>query len=85
MPTIDIYTSSTCPYCIQAKKLLEAKNVSYNEKLVDANPEYIAEAVKRSGGRRTVPQIFISDTHVGGYDEMAELEKKGALDAMLTG
>lgn len=85
MPQIDIYTSSACPYCIQAKKLLEAKNVSYNEKLVDTNPEYIAEAMKRSGGRRTVPQIFINDTHVGGYDEMAELEKKGALDAMLAG
>jgi len=84
MPNIDIYTSSTCPYCIQAKKLLEAKNVSYTEKLIDTNPEFIAEAVERSGGRRTVPQIFIGDTHVGGYDEMAALDQKGQLDAMLS-
>jgi glutaredoxin 3 len=85
MPQVEIYTSSTCGYCKQAKKLLENKNVSYDEKVVDANPEVIAEAVKRSGGRRTVPQIFIDDQHLGGYDELYELDKNGKLDAMLGG
>lgn len=60
MPNVEIYASSTCGYCKQAKKLFESKNVSYNEKIVDANPNVIAEAVKRSGGKRTVPQIFIT-------------------------
>ena len=84
MPEIEIYTSSTCGYCKQAKKLLDSKNVAYDEKLVDANPQVIAEAVKRSGGRRTVPQIFINGQHVGGYDELAELDKAGKLDPLLS-
>ncbi|HMA84260.1 MAG TPA: glutaredoxin 3 [Desulfosalsimonadaceae bacterium] len=84
MPEIEIYTSSTCGYCKQAKKLLDSKNVSYDEKVVDANPQVIAEAVKRSDGRRTVPQIFINGQHVGGYDELAELDKTGKLDSLLS-
>ncbi len=84
MPEIEIYISSTCGYCKQAKKLLESKNVAYDEKVVDASPQVIAEAVKRSGGRRTVPQIFINGQHVGGYDELAELDKAGKLDPLLS-
>jgi len=84
MPEIEIYTSSTCGYCKQAKKLLESKDVTYDEKVVDANPQVIAEAVKRSGGKRTVPQIFINGQHVGGYDELAELDKTGKLDPLLS-
>lgn len=83
MSQVEIYASSTCGYCRQAKKLLESKNVTYEEKVVDANPAAIAEAVKRSGGKRTVPQIFINGEHVGGYDELSELDKSGKLDAML--
>jgi len=85
MPQVEIYTSSTCGYCKQAKKLLESKNVTYDEKSVDANPEVIAEAVKRSGGKRTVPQIFVDDQHVGGYDELFELDQSGKLDSLLSG
>jgi len=85
MPQVEIYTSSTCGYCKQAKKLLESKKVFYDEKSVDANPQVIAEAVKRSGGKRTVPQIFIDDQHVGGYDELFELDKSGKLDSLLSG
>ena len=85
MAHIEIYTSSTCGYCKQAKKLLESKNVSYSEKVVDADPEAIAEAVKRSGGKRTVPQIFINEQHVGGYDELFELDKNGKLETLLEG
>ena len=83
MARIDIYTSSNCPYCHQAKKLLDEKHAAYDEKVVDANPDLIAEAVKRSGGRRTVPQIFINDDPVGGYDEIKALDEAGKLDAML--
>ena len=83
MARIEIYTSSSCPYCHQAKNLLDEKNAAYEEKVVDANPDLIAEAVKRSGGRRTVPQIFINDDPVGGYDEIKALDEAGRLDAML--
>jgi glutaredoxin 3 len=83
MPQVDIYTSSTCPYCRQAKDLLARKNVAYTEKVVDMDPDLIAEAVERSGGRRTVPQIFINGESVGGYDEIAALEQSGRLDEIL--
>ena len=83
MVNIDIYTSRTCPYCVRAKSLLRSKGVQYNELEVDGNPELIAESVKRSDAIRTVPQIFIEDFHVGGYDDLAALDQKGKLDNLL--
>ncbi len=83
MIQIDIYTSRTCPYCINAKSLLRSKGVRFNELEVDGHPERIAAAVTRSGGMRTVPQIFIEEYHVGGYDELSELDQTGELDKLL--
>lgn len=83
MVKIDIYTSASCPYCQRAKALLKSKGASFNEFDVDGNPELIAESVKRSNGMRTVPQIFIEDMHVGGYDELNHLEKNGKLGHLL--
>ncbi|MDA3897966.1 MAG: glutaredoxin 3 [Desulfobacteraceae bacterium] len=81
--SIDIYTSRSCPYCIRAKSLLKSKGVKFNELEVDGNPELIAESVKRSDGMRTVPQIFIEKFHVGGYDNLVDLDKDGKLDPLL--
>lgn len=83
MATVDIYSSAGCPYCVKAKQLLDQKNVSYNELRVDQTMGLAEEAVQRSGGRRTVPQIFINETHIGGCDELYALEKKGQLDELL--
>lgn len=83
MTKIEIYTSRSCPYCTQAKSLLNQKGVSYDELKVNDNPAMVEDAIRRSGGRRTVPQIFINGEHVGGYDDLAALDKAGALDAML--
>ena len=83
MATIDIYTSKICPYCIKAKNLLEAKGVDYQEFRTDQDGTLAEEAVKRSGGKRTVPQIFIDGNHVGGCDELYALEREGTLDSML--
>jgi glutaredoxin 3 len=79
---VEIYTTRWCPYCHAAKDLLEAKGVPYDE--VDAeDPDRRAQMVQRAHGRRTVPQIFVGDTHVGGYDDMAALERRGRLDPLL--
>lgn len=85
MAKIEIYTTRACPYCRMAKSLLENKQVDYGEISVDGDSDKMAEAVSRSEGRRTVPQIFIDDKHVGGYDELNALEKKGLLDSMIAG
>jgi glutaredoxin 3 len=83
MKTVQIYTTRWCPYCTAAKSLLAEKGVSYEE--VDANdPEVRMAMVQRANGRRTVPQIFIGETHVGGYDDMAALDRRGQLDPLLT-
>lgn len=76
MAKIEIYTTRACPYCRMAKSLLENKQVDYGEISVDGDSDKMAEAVSRSEGRRTVPQIFIDDKHVGGYDELNALEKR---------
>lgn len=83
MAKIEIYTTQSCPFCIKAKSLLEEKEAGYEEIRVDKIQEKMAEAVERSGGKRTVPQIFIDNQHVGGYDELNALEKQGMLDHML--
>jgi glutaredoxin 3 len=82
MPKVEIYTTPWCPYCHAAKSLLEDKGVSYEE--IDAlNPEVRSAMIERANGRRTVPQIFIGETHVGGYDDMAALDRHGRLDPLL--
>jgi glutaredoxin 3 len=83
MKKVDIYTSSSCPYCHRAKALLRAKGVALNEFKIDGNAQLSAEAVQRSGGMRTVPQIFIENHHVGGYDDLISLDQKGGLDILL--
>ncbi len=83
MTKIDIFTTRSCPYCTRAKALLKRKGVLFNEFEIDGNPELIAESVKRSDGMRTVPQIFIEDYHVGGYDDLAVLDQNGKLDSLL--
>jgi glutaredoxin 3 len=77
-----LYTTPYCPYCIRAKQLLDGKQVAYTELGVDRDPELRMEMMHRSG-RRTVPQIWIGDQHVGGFDELAALERRGALDELL--
>ena len=83
MPKVEIYTTPTCSYCVAAKALLSHKGVPYEE--IDVrDPDLRMAMTERAHGRRTVPQIFVGDTHVGGYEEMAALERSGALDSMLT-
>ena len=83
MPKVVIYTTSSCPYCIAAKRLLTQKGVSFEEIGVDGNAAGRAKMAERAGGRRTVPQIFIGETHVGGCDDLYALEEAGRLDALL--
>lgn len=83
MKNIIIYSTLVCPYCIKAKHLLESKNVEYKEIRIDEHPELVAEVVEKSGGQKTVPQIFIDDYHVGGCDDLYALDKKGKLDPLL--
>ncbi len=83
--TIDIYTKFGCGYCFRAKALLEKKGVEFNEYDVTMGGERKDEMLERAPNARTVPQIFIGDTYVGGSDELAALEREGKLDAMLEG
>ncbi|WP_108790587.1 glutaredoxin 3 [Erythrobacter sp. Alg231-14] len=85
MPTIDIYTKFTCPFCVRAKRLLSQKGVEFNEFDISMGGPKRDEMVARAPQARTVPQIFIGDTHVGGSDELAALEASGKLDALLAG
>ena len=85
MKNVTIYTTQACPYCMKAKKLLDSKGVSYEELRVDLNPELIEEAIEKSGGLRTVPQIFIEDLHVGGCDDLYALDAEKKLDNLLEG
>ena len=81
-PAVVMYTTSWCPYCERARKLLARKNVTFSEIDVESAPEKRAEMQQKSG-RRTVPQIFIGETHVGGSDDLHDLEAAGKLDALL--
>ncbi len=82
MSTVVIYTSALCGYCTRAKQLLDSKSVAYQEIRVDQNPEMRLEMIERSQ-RRTVPQIFIADQHVGGCDDLFALERSNDLDDLL--
>ncbi len=85
MKNVLIYTANACPYCIRAKALLNKKGAEIEERNIDNDPAFINEAVERSGGLRTVPQIFIGDQHVGGCDELVALDREGKLDSLLNG
>ncbi len=84
MNKIIIYTASLCPYCTMAKKLFDKKGISYSEINVDSKPELRQEMMLQTR-RRTVPQIFIGDFHVGGFDDLYSLERKNELDPILNG
>ena len=85
MPRISMYCTAWCPYCIAAERLLTTKGVLDIEKIrVDLEPARRAEMMQRSG-RRTVPQIYIGEFHVGGFDELSELDRAGKLEPMLVG
>lgn len=83
MQTIEIYTSPLCGFCHAAKRLLKQKGVSFSEVDVWSDPNRKPEMIKRANGGRTVPQIFVGTTHVGGCDELYALERAGKLDALL--
>ena len=83
-PEVTVYTSDWCPYCRRAKDLLTRKNVSFSEINVEDEPKAREEMIARSN-RRTVPQIFIGDRHVGGCDDLFELDGSGELDRILQG
>ena len=83
MPSVLMYSTRVCPYCVMAEKLLQKKGVAQLEKiLIDADPAQ-REAMMARTGRRTVPQIYIGNHHVGGYDDLAALDRAGKLDALL--
>lgn len=83
MAKIEIYTTKVCPYCVKAKRLLDAKDVDFTEIDVTGNDEERMALVQKSGGRRTVPQIFIDDKAIGGCDDLYALEESGELDKLL--
>jgi len=83
MAAVELYTTPICPYCLAAKELLQRKGVAYSEINVMGDAEKRREMVARANGRMTVPQIFIGKTHVGGCDDLYELEQAGKLDPLL--
>jgi len=83
MAEIDIYTTDYCPYCRRAKALLQRKGASYREIDVEVTPGARDEMVARAQGRMTVPQIFINGRHVGGCDDLHDLDRAGGLDPLL--
>lgn len=83
MATVEIYTKAWCPYCVRAMKLLESKGVMPIEYDVTMGGAKKAEMVERSGGRMTMPQVFIDGKHIGGSDDLAALDDRGALDPLL--
>jgi glutaredoxin 3 len=83
-PNVEIYTWSTCPFCIRAKALLDKKGVEYTEYNLDGDEPGRRKMSQRANGRRSVPQIFINDQHIGGCDDLYALNAKGQLDPLLT-
>ncbi|MCO5082420.1 MAG: glutaredoxin 3 [Rhizobiaceae bacterium] len=83
MVDVTIYTRMMCGYCAAAKRLLDRKGVAYDERDASFSPELRQEMISRANGRSTFPQIFIGDVHVGGSDDLHELERQGKLDALL--
>ncbi|MFV0436839.1 MAG: glutaredoxin 3 [Desulfopila sp.] len=85
MKKVTVYTGSGCPYCVKAKRLLDSKNIPYEEIDVTDDDDARTTLIKKANGLRTVPQIFIGESHVGGCDDLYALENKGELDTMLAG
>ncbi len=85
MKDVTVYTKPLCPYCVRALMLLQKKGVEATEISAAYDPQKRQEMLARSNGRSTYPQIFIGETHVGGYDDLAALERAGKLDALLNG
>ncbi len=83
MPPIIVFSSPFCPYCFMAKRLLKDKGAAFEEIDVMMHPKRRAEMIQRAGGRTSVPQIFIGDTHIGGCDDLMALDGAGKLDPML--
>lgn len=83
MANVEIYTKAFCPYCTRAKRLLDGKGVSYTEHDITMGGPKRAEMIERANGRTTVPQVFAGDRHLGGSDDLAQLESDGRLDAIL--
>jgi glutaredoxin 3 len=82
-PKVEIYTWSRCPFCIRAKALLDQKHVDYTEYCIDGDEAARAQMAQRANGRRSLPQIFIDDQHIGGCDDLYALERQGELAPML--
>ncbi|HEN8713459.1 MULTISPECIES: glutaredoxin 3 [Pseudomonas] len=82
MSKVTIYTTQRCPYCVNAKRLLQSKGVTPYEINVEESPQHLAEMIQRAH-RRTVPQIFVGSVHVGGFDDLASLDRQGRLEALL--
>jgi glutaredoxin 3 len=83
MARVEIYTKFLCPYCARAKRLLDSKGVAYDEYEISMDSGKRAEMMRRSKGRHTVPQVFIDGRHIGGSDDLAQLEHEGKLDPLL--
>lgn len=84
MAKVVMYCTAVCPYCVAAERLLKSRGVTDIEKIrIDLDPDKQAEMMERSGGRRTVPQVFIGDTHVGGFDDTSALDAAGKLVPLL--
>ena len=83
MARVEIYTKFLCPYCARAKRLLDSKGVEYDEYEISMDAPKRSEMLQRANGRHTVPQIFIEGSHIGGSDDLAQLEQDGKLDALL--
>ncbi len=84
MQNVVIYSKSWCPFCVQAKRLLQSKKVDFTEIDVEREPAKMQEMMKNSG-RRTVPQVWVGETHVGGCDDLFAAEQTGKLDQLLAG
>lgn len=83
MPTVELYTKATCPYCIRAKRLLDEKGVAYTDHDITMGGPKRTEMLERAEGATTVPQIFIDGRRIGGSDDLMELERSGRLDSLL--
>ncbi len=83
MPKVVMYSTLFCPYCMRAKALLDSKGVDYEERRIEGDQALMQEMIQRAKGRTSVPQIFIDEYHVGGYDDMAALDRAGKLDPLL--
>ena len=83
MPKIEIYSTAVCPYCVSTKNLLKSRGLEWSELRIDTDPVQRDAMLARSGGRRTVPQIFINDQHVGGFDDLVAADRSGKLAELL--